>query len=145
MKIGERLSHSSSLIEPECESEISTIRRRSRVTANLVIELMPSLYLSAPRVMVQHGNGFYRDFFTILQSGIGPDYAIYQSLKEQISCGMPVVVFDRDRSLRAEGIVSAIVPKRSNRIQRYDVQIQNLRPVSYSNPPKVNRCGVAIV
>jgi len=106
---------------------------------------MPTLYLSAPKVMTQQGSGFYRDFYTILQNHIGPDYAIYDSLIGQVRPGIKAVVFDRDRQLRAEGVVNTVAPKPSNRVQRYDVHISNLTQVPYTNPPRVNRCGVAVV
>src|SRR5437870_1166704 len=106
---------------------------------------MPTLFLSAPKVMTQQGTGFYRDFYTILQNHIGPDYAIHASIRAQLHPGIHVVVFDRDRQLQAEGDISALTPKPSNRVQRYDVDIPNLSQVPYSNPPRVNRCGVAFV
>jgi hypothetical protein len=105
---------------------------------------MPTLYLSAPYDKSQQGSSFYKDFYTILQSGIGPDYAIYSHLVGQINPGMKVVLFDRVRHLRAEGTVIHLNPKPSNRIQRYDVHIRNLSAVHYTNPPGVNRCGVEI-
>jgi hypothetical protein len=54
------------------------------------------------------------------------------------------VVFDRDRQLRAEGIVSNVIAKPSNRVPRYDLHIPNLTQVPYTNRPRVNRCGVAL-
>ncbi len=105
---------------------------------------MPTLYLSAPYDKSQQGSSFYKDFYTILQSGIGPDYAIYSSLVGQINAGMKVVLFDRGRHLQAEGSVISLNPKPSNRIQRYDVYIRNLSTVQYTNPPGMNRCGVGV-
>lgn len=105
---------------------------------------MPTLYLSAPKVRTQ-GGPFYRDFYTILQNRIGPDYAIHPSIASQIHPGTHVVVFDRDRQLQAEGTVAALIPRPSNRIQRYHVEIPNLQPVQqYTGPFPVNRCGVAL-
>jgi hypothetical protein len=106
---------------------------------------MPTLYLSAPKVRTQVGGGYYRDFYTILQNCIGPDYAIYANIRAQLHPGIRAVVFDRDRHLQAEGVVSAITQKPSNRVARYDVHIPNLTQVPYTNPPNVNRCGVAFV
>jgi hypothetical protein len=105
---------------------------------------MPTLYLSAPYDKSQQGSAFYKDFYTILQSAVGPDYAIYSTLIGQISSGIRVVVFDRSRQLQAEGVVGQLVPKPSNRVPRYDVHIRNLVAVGYSNPPNVNRCGVQV-
>lgn len=105
---------------------------------------MPTLYLSAPKIRTQAGP-FYRDFYTILQNHVGPDYAIYGNIAAQIHAGMHVVVFDRDRQLQTEGTISGIVPKPSNRVQRYDIEIPDLQTVNYSYPPFVNRCGVALV
>src|SRR4051794_31152097 len=104
-----------------------------------------TLYLSAPKVMTQQGTNFYKDFYTILENGIGPDYAVYENLIGQVRPGIKVVVFDRGRQLCAEGVLAAVRPKPSKRVRRYDVHISNLRQVSYTNPPRVNRCGVAVV
>lgn len=105
---------------------------------------MPALYLSAPYDKSQFGSAFYKDFHTILQSGIGPDYAIYSTLIGRITQGMRVVVFDRGRRLQAEGTVSHLVPKPSNRVPRYDVHIRDLAAAHYNDPPGVNRCGVEV-
>jgi hypothetical protein len=106
---------------------------------------MPTLYLHAPWDRTQQGIGaFYKDFYTILKNCIGPDYAIYGRLIGQVGPGTKAVVFDRIRGLRAEGVVSALTPKPSKRVQRYDVHIPDLAQVPYIDPPPVNRCGVAI-
>jgi hypothetical protein len=106
---------------------------------------MATLYLSAPKARTQIGP-FYRDFYTILQNRIGPDYAIYANIAAQIHPGIHVVVFDRDRGLQAEGTISAVTPKPSNRIQRYDIEIPDLSQVQCtSSLPSVNRCGVALI
>jgi hypothetical protein len=106
---------------------------------------MSTLFLSAPKSKAQSGT-HHRDFYTILGSGIGPDYGIYPNLFGQICPGMKAVVFDRDRQKRAEGAVVNYTPtmKAGNGVQRYDVQIRNLMEVAYANPPKVNYFGVAI-
>jgi hypothetical protein len=106
---------------------------------------MTTLYLSAPNDKSQQGSAFYKDFYTILQSGAGPDYALYSTLVGQGNPGSRVVVFDRGRQLQAEGVVSHLVPKPSNRVSRYDVHIQNLVAVQYNRPPNVNRCGVQVL
>src|SRR5689334_1345206 len=87
---------------------------------------MPTLYLHAPWDRTQQGTrAFYKDCYTILKGHIGPDYAIYGSLIGQVRPGTMAVVFDRIRHVRAEGIVSALTPKPSKRVQRYDVHIPN--------------------
>jgi len=106
---------------------------------------VPTLYLSAPNNKSQQGSAFYKDFYTILSTGIGPDCAIYSSLIGQINPGIKVVVFDRDRQLQAEGLVSHLVPKPCNVVPRYDVYIRNLATVHYTNPPRVNRCDVQVL
>jgi hypothetical protein len=106
---------------------------------------MATLYLSAPKARTQIGP-FYKDFHTILQNHIGPDYGIYAHIAAQIHPGIHVVVFDRDSGLQAEGTISAVTPKPSNRIQRYDIVIPDLSPVPYTGLlPSVNRCGVAFI
>ena len=105
---------------------------------------MSTLYLSAPFDKSQFSSAFYKDYFTILQSGIGPDHAIYSTLIGSIVPGMRVVVFDRVRHQQAEGTVNHLVPKPSNRVPRYDVYIDNLAVVAYNGPHPVNRCGVEV-
>jgi hypothetical protein len=105
---------------------------------------MPTLYLSAPYDKSQFGSTFYKDFQTICQNGIGPDYAIYSTLIGSITPEMKVIVFDRVRKRQAEGAVDHLVPKPSNRIARYDVHISKLQAVSYNGPHSVNRCGVEV-
>jgi hypothetical protein len=41
---------------------------------------MPTLVFKRSQVMTDRKIGFYRDFYTILQTHIGPDYAFYDSL-----------------------------------------------------------------
>jgi hypothetical protein len=106
---------------------------------------MSTLYLSAPYDKSQFGSAFYKDYHMILQSGIGPDYAIYSTLIGRIKPGMKAIVFDRGRQLQAEGTVSHLVSKPSNRVPRYDVYIHNLTAVGYTHPPGVNRCGVEVL
>jgi hypothetical protein len=106
---------------------------------------MPTLFLSAPKGKTQVCT-HRKDFYTILASGIGPDYGIYTSLIGQVSPGMKAVVFDRDRRLQANGVVANYAPtsKAGNNVRRYDVQIHRLTVVPYTNPPRVNRFGVAV-
>jgi hypothetical protein len=106
---------------------------------------MPTLFLLAPQSR-NNPSGHQKDFHTIFSSGVGPDYGIWQRYLAQINSGMRVVVFDRDRRLQAEGVVTSYAPtsKASNGVQRYDIKIGNLVSVPYSNPPKVNHFGVAI-
>jgi hypothetical protein len=107
---------------------------------------MPTLFLSAPKVRTAEGSDFYKTFQSILSSGIGPDYGIYSSLIARIHAGDRAVVFDRDQRLQAEGFIAGITEKQKTRngIQRYDIRIHSLTPVSYSDPPRVNRCGVEV-
>ncbi len=105
---------------------------------------MPTLYLSAPYNRNQSDVSSYRDFRKILQDGKGPDYAIYSTLIERIVPGMKVVVFDRTRQLQAEGVVSRLEQRPGNRVARYHVYLRDLTEVSYTHPPRVNRCGVEV-
>jgi hypothetical protein len=107
---------------------------------------MPVLYLSAPNARTQMG-AFYKSFNTILANGVGPDYGINANLIGLIHAGDMVVVFDRDQQLRAEGVVATYSPKgkAGNNVQRYDVHIHSLTVVPYTNPPRVNRFGVAVI
>lgn len=106
---------------------------------------MPTLFLSAPNEKTQAGT-HRKDFYVILASSVGPDYAIYANLIVRACSGMKVVVFDRNRQLQADGILSNYTPtsRTGNNVQRYDLKLLNLTQVTYTNPPRVNRCGVAI-
>jgi hypothetical protein len=106
---------------------------------------MRTLFLLAPHSRNQPSTN-HKDFYTILSSGVGPDYGISSSLIGQVNPGMPVVVFDRDRRLQASGVVAGYVPtsKAGNGVQRYDVTTRNLALGQYTNTPSVNRFGVAI-
>lgn len=106
---------------------------------------MPTLFLLAPHSKTQPGT-HRKDFYTILANGVGPDYGISANLILQVTAGMPVVAFDRDRRLQAEGTVAGYVPtaKAGNGVQRYDVSIRGLTLRPYTNPPRVNRFGVGI-
>ena len=106
---------------------------------------MATLFLLAPRSKTQPGT-HRKDFYTILANGVGPDYGISNNLIQQITVGMDVVVFDRDRRVQAMGVISDYVPttKAANGVQRYDILIGGLVIQPYTNPPRVNRFGVAI-
>jgi hypothetical protein len=108
---------------------------------------MKTLLLSAPRDK-DSATGLHRSFSTILNSKVGPDYAIYGSLVSRITPGMRVVVFERVDQKQAEGTIAAVIPTGNitkNGIRRYDIKIPDLHPVQYGYPPHVNHCGVAIV
>lgn len=106
---------------------------------------MRTLFLLAPNSKTQAGT-HRKDFYTIIASGIGPDYGISTNLITQVTPGMPAVVFDRDRRLEAHGVVTNYMAtsKAGNGVQRYDIHIRNFVQVLYTNPPKVNRFGVGI-
>lgn len=106
---------------------------------------MATLFLSAPKSKTRPGTD-HRDFYTILASGIGPDYGIYTNLLGHVHTGMKAVVFDRDRLKQAEGEVVNYTPtkKAGNGVQRYHVHIRNLTEVAYTYPPRVNYFGVAV-
>jgi hypothetical protein len=107
---------------------------------------MSTLFLLAPKSK-NNPSSHQKDFHTIFNSGIGPDYGISQSQIAQIFVGMPVVLFDRDLQRQAVGTVVGYTPtdkKAGNGVQRYDVKISNFSPQQYNNPPRVNRFGVAI-
>jgi hypothetical protein len=99
-----------------------------------------TLYLSAPKARPQVGP-YDRDFSTILDNRVGPDYAIYANIAARITRGTHVVVFDRTAGSQAEGTVDRIVRKLGRRVQRYDIYIPDLHQVQYTHPPQVNRCG----
>src|SRR6266478_2098529 len=86
----------------------------------------------------QLASGFYRDFYTILQNGVGPDYAIYANITRTASSGDSCGRVRRDRRLRAEGVISAVEPAPTNRVPRYHVphfQSETSRQVPYTTRP----------
>lgn len=87
-----------------------------------------------------------RTFEGTLKSGVGDEYAIYPNLRTRLNPGDCVVVLDKDRRLRAEGILVVLIPRSrtENGIQRYDVHIKNLKPVPYK-PESLNRCGISVI
>ncbi len=107
---------------------------------------MPTLFLSAPNAKVGTGT-HQKDFYVILANGVGPDYGINANLIGQVRSGIKAVVFDRDRQLQAEGAVTNCTQtsRAANGVQRYDVHLCNLTQVPYTNPPRVNRFGVAVL
>jgi hypothetical protein len=107
---------------------------------------MAILYLSAPGSIEAGGATRTFDVRGIFDSGLAPDYAISANLIAQVSVGMKVVVFDRDSRQQLECIVEGYEPtsKAANGLQRYDIHLGSRRRVPYSNPPKVNHCGVAV-
>lgn len=106
---------------------------------------MSTLFLLAPKSK-NNPSSHHKDFYTIFNSGVGPDYGISQGQLVQIFVGMPVILFDRDLKRQASGTVVSYTPttKAGNGVQRYDVRIRNLTVQPYDNPPRVNRFGVAI-
>jgi hypothetical protein len=105
------------------------------------------LFLSAPKDK-NTATTLHRTFSSILINHVGPEYAIYGNLVGQIIPGMKVVLFERIGRRQAEGVVASLNPsgnKTAQGISRYNVVIRNLHEVHYTNPPHVNRCGVAIV
>jgi hypothetical protein len=106
---------------------------------------MRTLFLLAPRSKNQPSTN-HKDFYTILSNGVGPDYGIFSNLIGQIRPGMPVVFFDRDRSLQAGGMMTGYkaTNKAGDGVQRYNVGIDGLTLQQYTRPPRVNRFGVGI-
>ena len=115
------------------------------VRKRIIVVIMRTLFLLAPHSRTQPGT-HRRDFYTILANGVGPDFGISTNLISQVNAGMRVVIFDRDRQLQAEGTVTGYNAtfKAGNGTQRYNVDLRGLAPQQYTNPPKVNRFGVAI-
>jgi hypothetical protein len=107
---------------------------------------MPTLYLSAPGTSQADGDVRTFDVATIFAEGVAPDYAVSNNLIEQVTSGMNVVVFDRNRLKQLEGILRSYssTTKAGNGLQRYDFHIAERRMVAYSNPPNVNHCGVGV-
>jgi len=109
---------------------------------------MGTLFLLAPKSK-NNSSWHQRDFQTIFNSGVGPNYGISQGQITQISVGMPVVLFDRDLQRLARGTLAGYTPttKAGNGVQRYDVKINNFVLGQYdphNAPPRVSRFGVEI-
>ena len=105
---------------------------------------MPALYLSAPgRTSAQDPTS--PSVSAIHDSGIAPGYAFASTELPQIQVGMTVVVFSRDPEEQLEAKLEAIGPNgetTGNGRHRCDLYLSDSRRVPYTNPPKVNHCGV---
>jgi hypothetical protein len=104
---------------------------------------METLVLNAPSWRENEDGA--KSFESMEASGRGDGYAIASTLVTRIAPGCPVVVLNKERSLRAEGTLLRLVPtsKTASGIQRYDVYMSGLRRVPY-RPEALNRCGVAV-
>jgi hypothetical protein len=107
---------------------------------------MSTLFLLAPKSK-NNPSSHQKDFDTIFETGVGPDYGISQGQITRIFVGMPVILFDRDLQRQASGTIAGytVTTKAGNGVQRYDVKISNFRLQKYTNPPRVNRFGVTIL
>lgn len=107
---------------------------------------MPILVLHAPHAKAISDNS--RTFQSILDKGVGEEYAIYASLAAQINPRCHVIVFSKDDRTQAEGTLIKLDPqcKTTNGIQTYDVHIESLQTVDYRGDDiRLNRCGVALL
>ena len=106
---------------------------------------MAGVVIHAPKTMV--ANQQKRSFQTTVQMAVGDGYAFTRNELAQITPGCTVVVLDKPARQRAEGQLVALVPTQywtGNGIQRFDVQMANLRIVPFQ-PVQLNRRGVAII
>src|SRR4051812_47347688 len=98
---------------------------------------MKSLVLNAPKSQVDES--IKKSFQRTMSSGIGEGYAISKNLYDELcmdgklslDCG--VVLLSKDQKLRAEGTLVKLVcaGKTKTGMQRYDVHITDLKPVTY--------------
>ena len=111
---------------------------------------MTTLVILAPDYKVKRGG---MSFKAVLTGGIGPQYAIYESIISQLTIpGSKVVVLRNNKigSLhkreRAEGLLVKLVQTTKTRggIWRYDVYFEKWKMVGYA-PEDLNRCGVAVI
>jgi hypothetical protein len=105
---------------------------------------MSALVIHAPKRKVEAEGK--RSFEETLRTGVGDGYAIARSLVKQVNPGSKVILLDKWRDLRAEGVLLQLVPteKTGNGIQRYDVHVKDWRSVPYKTE-SVNRNGVAVI
>lgn len=103
-----------------------------------------TLVLSAPDTRLGKAR-HCKSFEQILATGIGPDYAIYRHLAEQITTGCRLVLICNDKGKRAEGTLSEIARsgEARNGVQRYNIRISGLTRVPFV-PESLNRCGVSL-
>src|SRR5579862_7003276 len=107
---------------------------------------MRILLLSMPSSQ-NFATGLHQPISSIFASGRGPDYVLSAGDKSRIIHGMRVIVFDRPTQ-QAEGVVDRTVASGNitrNGRPRYHVLINDLKQTAYTNPPKVNRCGVGFI
>ena len=105
---------------------------------------MAILVIHAPQWREEKENA--RSFESTIRLGVGDGYAIYKYLVDQLTPRCGVVIICKDKMERAEGILNKLVPTETTRngIQRYDVHIDNIKPVAYKRE-RLNRCGVAVI
>ncbi|MCX6048570.1 MAG: hypothetical protein NT075_25995 [Chloroflexi bacterium] len=111
---------------------------------------MKSLVINAPKSQVDQG--IKKSFQRTMSSGVGEGYAISKNLYDElcidgkISSDCGVVLLSKDQKLRAEGILVKLVcaGKTKTGMQRYDVHIDELKPVTYKTE-SLNRMGIAII
>jgi|SRR5580704_6775584 hypothetical protein len=107
---------------------------------------MTTLLLSMPKDK-NFATGLHQPISSVFASSKRPDYVLSANEISRITQGMTVIVFDRP-SQQAEGFVAGVRPSGNttrNGRPRYHVLIHDLKQTAYTNPPKVNRCGVGIV
>ncbi len=106
---------------------------------------MTTLVIHAPYYRVKNGA---RSFSAVLRTGIGDGYIIAPRELSilQSSQNVSVVVLDKDKKQRAEGLLVKLVSttKARNGGQRYDVYIKDLTIVPYQSQ-SLNRSGVAVI
>ena len=104
---------------------------------------MPTLVLNVPTWREEQDGA--RSFESTMATGIGEGFAIASTLVGHVRPGIPVIVLNKQRGLRAEGFVVRLQPtvKTGSGMQRYNVWMRDLEMKPYADEA-VNRCGVGI-
>jgi hypothetical protein len=107
---------------------------------------MSTLVIHAPHSQVQQSQK--QSFTQTVATGRGDGYAISSRLFQQLSPGDDVVVMCKVHQRQAAGKIKELIPteKTGTGMQRYDVNMTNLREVPFTHKhTRLNRNGVAVI
>lgn len=107
---------------------------------------MTRLVIHAPSGRKTHSGRPKTSFAAILASGVGPRYAICEKGVKNLPDRSEVVLLDKVKKRRAEGVLVNLAPTGTQAlpgVYRYDVHFNDAAVVPYKSET-LNRCGVAV-
>ena len=105
---------------------------------------MPTLILHAPDWRTTEDGA--KSFNQTIIDGVCSGYAIPSTIVAGVILGIKVVLLNKAKWLRAEGVLVSSSPteKTKSGIQRYDIKIRDVKLVTYQ-PERLGRTGVAVI